>query len=299
VEKNHLINNQSQKEQFQAMFKRKMTFVLLYIMHYVNRSKANNLIKKGFFSPKSRELKPDEIDFLKKGEPFSIEVDNQKIQAWRYGSGRTVLCVHGWASRGARFYSIHQAALKAGFSLVIFDGPGHGESEGKTSSYFQMTDTVRAMVNHIGVENIAGLIGHSFGSAAIVNTVDKEKLKMPLILVAPALNMKEILDEASIKHGVPLNIFYKIIAEYEQKYGYSIERDNPCRLILKDNNPTLLFHDVGDRTVDFNQSKEIINKRNNNIELVPTSNLGHSRVLSDPDLVRVMIDFISKNMKSV
>ena len=69
-----------------------------------------------------------------------------------------------------------------------------------------MTDTVRSLINYIGLEEISGFIGHSFGASAIINAISKENINTRIILLAPALNLKKILDDTFIYYGIPLNI---------------------------------------------------------------------------------------------
>ena len=276
---------------------RLITHMYLSALYRLNKQRAISIIGKSFFRPNPRDLRVDEVDFLKKGEPFNVISHNTTIQGWSYGEGPAILAVHGWASRGGRFAPLHDQLLMHGYKLVVFDGPGHGESEGQTSSYFEMTDAVRAMIHHIGLENIAGLFGHSFGAAAILNAVHKENIRLPVILEAPALRMKKILDESIQKYGVPLSIFHSIISTYEERFGYSIEKDDPILLIQGITNPLLIIHDITDKTTSFKDSKNVAT-HSKNIQMIETDGYGHSRILTNHQHIQESIDFFGIHLST-
>src|SRR5205085_10246750 len=55
----------------------------------------------------------------------------QRLAAWRWGTGPTILLVHGWEGRGAQLGALVEPLVDAGFSVLTFDGPAHGDSSGK------------------------------------------------------------------------------------------------------------------------------------------------------------------------
>ncbi len=264
----------------------------LYLTALVNQSKVIEFIKSNFFAPRTRDLTPQESAFLQRGKPFSLHVDGKTVQAWRYGSGPAIICAHGWASRGARFVNLESSIINAGFSMVIFDAPGHGESEGKTSSFFQMTEAVRALINHLGADKIAGIFAHSFGAAAVINAMDKEKLSKPVVLEAPAWDIKYLLDETFRRYGIPMKLYDNILSGYERKYGYELAIDNPINLVRRVDSPVLILHDRGDRTIKIDQSDRVLKLKKSNIRLITTDNYGHSHIFTNAEYINQAMDFI-------
>src|SRR5690606_6027032 len=59
---------------------------------------------------------------------------DKKIRVFEYGNGpRKALLVRGWSGRGTQLVSIAEALRKEGFTIISFDAPAHGKSEGKVS----------------------------------------------------------------------------------------------------------------------------------------------------------------------
>ena len=96
-------------------------------------------------------------------ETFSFSGLSIAVQIW--GSGPTVLLVHGWGSRGSRMAGIASALAQAGFRALAFDGPAHGDSEGWGTSGIQMAALTQALAEEYGP--FAGAVTHSFGGIAI------------------------------------------------------------------------------------------------------------------------------------
>ena len=274
-------------------YKRKFIRRIISLLYVLSPTMIEKFIKHQFFIPKSHPVSNQEKELLQSSKAFEISVNQHTIKCWKWGEGPFIILAHGWNGRGSQFILFIKKLIQAGHSVIIFDGPAHGQSEGKTSSYFQMTDAIRALINYTKPENIAGLIGHSFGSSAIINAISKERIETRTILLAPAINIKKILDDAFIYHGIPLNIFEDIISKYEQKYGYNLEDDNPLNLLKSIRQKLLIIHDEDDAITPYQESKNI-SETHDNIELYTSHGLGHKRILTDQKIISKVIEYLKK-----
>ncbi len=195
-----------------------------------------------------------------------------------------IIFIHGWNGIGLQFYPFIKPFLNKGFSVLIFDGPGHGLSPGDSCSYFQMTDILRSFISSDFSDNIAGLIGHSFGAAAIVCSLEKEQLNLPAVLISPAIQLNKTIDHAFNQYQIPKKIYLKIISEYEDKYKYSFSGDDPINLISWNAKNYCIIHDQSDPVIPFSDSKHII-KMLPEIELMIVKGLGHKRILKNEEVI--------------
>ena len=86
-------------------------------------------------------------------------------RGWTWGEqGPLVLLMHGWGSRASRFRFFVPALVGAGFRVVAFDGPGHGQTGGTRASLPEFAAALTAVAHATG--EVAGVIGHSLGGAA-------------------------------------------------------------------------------------------------------------------------------------
>ena len=267
------------------------TRTMLNLYWNISPSMAKRLVKKHFFKPADYRTTTAEKRILGNGSKFQIDIHDKTIQGWKWGKGPGILFVHGWNGRGIQFYRFFQSLRRAGFAIITFDAPGHGESTGRTSSYFEWTDTVRAILNPSNGHNIRGIIAHSLGGSAVINALSKEKVSVPTVLIAPALKLKQILFNTFNLYGIPSVIYRKVIEEFEHRFGYTLEGDNPVNLIPAIDTDVLIVHDQQDEAVPFLDSEELCEILPK-VRLFETDGLGHRRILTDQKLIELITEYI-------
>ena len=252
-----------------------------------------SIIKQFFFQPNKYKLSQKENDYKKTALAFETVVRNKKIRGWKWGNGPAILLVHGWNSAGLQLYKFIDPLLERGFSVITYDKPAHGISEGTHTSYFEFTDVVRHLLNHPVLNNIKGIIGHSMGASAVINAISKENVKPRLVLFAPALPIKEMLYETITGFGIPESILTQLLLQYELEYSYSIDHDNPIALIPQIKTDALIIHDKNDNATPYSYSVKAA-EMNSKIHLYSTNGLGHGRVIFDDHLIQKSISFLEK-----
>lgn len=272
-------------------FTRLFTSITFSFFWVVAQNQLRKFIRKNFFAPRLYKPTDQEIELLKQADTFRIMVNDQHVSCWRWGTGPAIVYVHGWNGRGIQFYFFIKEALAKGYSVITFDGPGHGESGGNTSSYFEMSDAVRGVLNHCKQDDIVAVVGHSFGGAAIVNALHKNKHQVPAVLIAPALEIKEMLYTVFSTHGVPEKISQTFIGEYEERFGYNLVTDNPNNLLGEYRLNALIIHDRQDKVTSFCDSEQAAEKYQT-IDLFDTNGLGHKKVMTDPNVVSETFKYI-------
>jgi len=264
----------------------------LKILWKISPKVASYIVKRLFFRPKQYKLNNEQRQWIQKADnEFYFTVRGRKLKGWKWGKGPSVLLVHGWDSAGIQLYKFINPILSHGYSVITFDGPAHGVSQGKDTSYFEFSDVVREIIKLEICGEIAGIIGHSMGASALINAMSKEVINSKVVLIAPALPLKEMLFNTFQSYGVPGWMFNKIIEKYEKRFNYSIENDNPINLILKLENPFLIIHDKNDIATPHTAT-EFAKKINPNITLSITEGLGHVKILFNDDIIEQSISYI-------
>lgn len=104
---------------------------------------AENLVRKKFFTPITKPLFAAQNYWIEKASSVQVASRGNKIQLWKLGDGPTLLFIHGWNGRGAQFQHFFQPSLDAGFSILFFDAPAHGLSEGEMTNYLEITESIQ------------------------------------------------------------------------------------------------------------------------------------------------------------
>jgi pimeloyl-ACP methyl ester carboxylesterase len=248
-------------------------------------------IKYFFFHPRSYAPSANEESLLEQSEDFWFTVHDKKIKAYKWGKGPAVLLVHGWNGRGIQFSAYIKSLIAKGCSAVAVDGPAHGESEGRHSSYFEFSDTVRTFIKSQHGRPIAGVIGHSLGASAVINCQSKDNHPVKIVLLAPALRIGTMLQQTFSRYGISSAVFEGMIRDYEKQYGYSIVKDDPIRLLKDINEKILIVHDTNDRATPYKDVRDAV-AANPHIELVTTKGLGHMRLLTEDTIINRALDFL-------
>jgi pimeloyl-ACP methyl ester carboxylesterase len=271
--------------------KQRGTHVLLSTLWHLAPNATKKIILKGFFKPTSYALTPLERQFLENAASFHIHVHGKDIRCWKWGQGPGILFVHGWNGRGVNFAYFFKPFIDAGYSVITYDAPAHGKSEGHVTNYFELSDTVRSFLNPSHGFNIQSIIAYSIGASATINCISKEKPLIDVVLIAPALKLKEILFNAFNHHGVPKIVYRNLVAEMEDRYGYDVHQDNPDVLAKTITSKMLIVHDIDDRTIPYMDTK-ILSDNSNNVFLHTTKGLGHKRILRDNAVIDVITKYI-------
>jgi len=244
-----------------------------------------------FFAPTRPRLSPDQSRMIAHGRPIQVTVHGKTIRGWRWGQGPGILLAHGWNGCGIQLDGLITPLVRAGYTAIAFDALGHGRSGGRTSSYFEYTDMLRSIVDPDKGFRIQGLVGHSFGAAALVNTIDKEHLTLPAVLIAPPLKLRDLLHDTLGQWGIPAPVYETLIAQYEQRFGYDLNRDDPLRLLGSLNAPILIVHDRDDGIIPVKDSWAAA-ENNPHVRLHLTEGLGHKGVLTDPGVAAAVLDHL-------
>ena len=265
--------------------------LLLTAVWHLAPGMTQQILLKRFFKPVSYPLTPLERKYLENGTPFYIRVHDKKIRCWKWGRGPAILFVHGWNGRGVNFACFFKDLIRAGYSVVTYDGPAHGESDGLATNYFELTDTVRSFLDPSRNLDIRGIVAHSLGASAVINCLSKDNPPVDAVLIAPALKLKELLFNTFKHHGVPEAVYQALIGNLEAAFGYDVHQDNPYRLAKTVSSKMLIVHDIDDGTIPYLDSKKL-SEKTDHVFLHTTHGLGHKRILRDKAVITAITTYL-------
>ena len=94
---------------------------------------AFNFISK----PKGKKIRAFEKAILEIAIKDIIRFNKFNIQTYKWGNGtKKALLIHGWGGRASNFGAIIPELTKNNYTVISFDGPCHGESTKKKTSFF-------------------------------------------------------------------------------------------------------------------------------------------------------------------
>ena len=243
------------------------------------------------WSHPNRYTRPErESVVLRGGTAMKIPLGMGGIQAWSWGRGPVVLLVHGWEGRGSQLYAFVDPLVRAGFRVVTFDAPAHGDSDGDQASLFTFVDAIHAVARHVGP--IHSAVAHSMGGASVLAALNNSLEVERVVFLAPA-DPSEAIGRFAAMIGMPRVVRDRLHALVESRHGAPIESVRGATMAAGLHIPALVFHDDNDRFVPISDA-ESISSAWSTAELRTTHGLGHHRILRDAEVIGAAIAFIAQ-----
>jgi pimeloyl-ACP methyl ester carboxylesterase len=200
-----------------------------------------------------------------------------------------VVLVHGWGSRAGRFCTLAAALVEAGFRVVAYDAPAHGESTGRFASLPEFARALRDVAGANGT--IHGLVGHSLGGAAVAMAMRDGVEASRVVLLAPPADVRIFSDlfartlaiAPTVQETMHRNLERRLRIVWDDLHIPSLVRELPAA--------ALVIHDRDDRDVPFAHGEEIVQAWVGS-RLETTTGLGHRLLLRDPAVISLTVEFL-------
>ena len=246
-----------------------------------------------FCTPPRHDPPAADDEFVATGTRFMVRSEGQDIAAWEWGTGPTVLLVHGWGSRAGRFRALATALLENGFRVVAHDAPAHGRSTGRFASLPEFARALRAVADRAG--EIYGIVGHSLGGSAACLAIHGGLPARRLVLVAPPSDVVEFSKDFGDYLRIPPRARLALRRNLEARLKMRWEDLDISALARDLQVPTLVVHDREDAEVSFSHGEELARAFPHG-RLIATSGLGHRAILRDPEVVRQTVAFLREGV---
>lgn len=201
---------------------------------------------------------------------------------------RYALLVHGWSSFGLRFASWVARLRAAGYAVVAFDHPAHGNSNGTLATLPEFAEAVSTVGAHFG--NAALAIGHSLGGAAIMLAQNERWRAERIVLIAPPADMTMAVDRYFRFLRLGDHLRGRFYAWHKQRTGIDARTLSLAQRLRAFGQPGLIVHDVDDREVPWGEGERYA-LHWNGARLLTTQGLGHNRILDDARVIDAALAF--------
>lgn len=235
---------------------------------------------------------------FEKAKSISIAIENNLVlRGWTWqpekeiDNQKKVLILHGFDSYSYKFEKYIRPLKREGFTILAFDAPGHGISDGKTINSLQYKKAILAIEKSFG--SFYGIMAHSIGAlAASLASEDLPNLKK-LVLIAPATEITRPIDSFSkfvaLSDKVKQKMYNLIIRLAEKPVSYFDVR----RAVQQISIPTLWLHDKEDAVCPYEDIVPVQNMVLPHIKFHITEGLGHSNIYRDANTVKTIVHFLA------
>jgi pimeloyl-ACP methyl ester carboxylesterase len=251
---------------------------------------AARLAERLFLTPPRPRPPAAEIALLASARARPMHAGARRIEVWTWGSGPSVLLVHGWGGRGAQLGALVEPLVARGFSVVTFDAPGHGAADGGAVTIPEMAAAIREVAAASGP--LAGLIAHSMGAACATLALSEGLEVGAVVFVGPAADLVDPATRFTEHLGFSRAVGEAMRRRIERRVGRPWSAFDVTALAPALRAPLLVVHDRGDAEVSWQHGLGIT-RAWRGAELLLTDGLGHRRILRDPDVLAAAVAFVA------
>lgn len=242
-----------------------------------------------FTTPRRFRTPDREKEAMSGAMPIGVVFEGMTLRAWRWGTGPVVLLVHGWEGRGSQMSPFVAPLIERGMSVVAFDAPAHGASDGTRTTLPQFTAAIRAVAERFGP--VHGIIAHSFGCAATTLAMHDGFKPRRLIFIAPPVDPATYTRRFGEFFGLDDEIVEGMKQRIERRFHRKWTDFSVQKMAANMSTPLLVIHDSDDAEIPIGESHAIVASWPAS-RLLVTSGLGHRRILRDDSVTRAAAEFI-------
>ncbi|POF60878.1 alpha/beta hydrolase, partial [Vibrio vulnificus] len=210
---------------------------------------------------------------LRKGQ---VDTAHGTLTTYALGEGPVWVLTHGWSGTASQFFPLMAHIASRGFTALAYDHPAHGESSGDVGHIPAFVEGLDAVLDSL--DEVAGLVGHSMGTASALECRHQKLEDKPMLLIAPVLNYVENLFSSIERSGYSMKLFRAVVSEVEEQFNYPIQSVDPYRRLAQRRVQTLIVHDEQDKFTSHAVSASAAQEMEN-VELISTQGQGHGRVM--------------------
>ena len=244
-----------------------------------------------FMKPRRFQRPQREAEVLASAASFDVPLGTAtSVKAWRWGSGPAILLVHGWEGRGSQLAPFVAPLVAAGFSVVTFDAPGHGESDGSRSSLPHFAWAVRRVADTISAPH--AIIAHSLGCAATTLALREGLTTNRLVYFSPPLDPSDYVARFGEMLGFHRPVLDRMKLRIEERFMRKWSDYSLAESARAMTTPLLIVHDRDDVETFWNEGAALAAAWPG-ARLITTEGLGHRRILREPDVVAAATEFVT------
>jgi pimeloyl-ACP methyl ester carboxylesterase len=265
----------------------------LNILAVVSKKRA---AKKAFeiFCTPYRKSKKKTPSVFEKGEKLSFEFDGLIIKGYRFNHPQEnkLLIIHGFESTVKNFDRFIMPFVRKGYEVLLFDGPAHGRSGGKTITLPLYVQTLQEIVKRYGPIN--RFLAHSFGGLALAHLLEsiEHDEATKAVFLAPATETTSAID--SFFQFLDLNdslrqAFDQLILD---RSGVPPSHFSIRRAVKNIKASILWIHDEEDELTPLRDALLVQNDAHPNIRFEITSGYGHRRIYRENKVLKMIQEFL-------
>lgn len=241
-------------------------------------------MRRAFMTPRETLPRDWELPMLAQAERITLRFG---LSALRWGSGPTVLLMHGWEGRPTQFAGLIKVLVRTGYAVVALEGPAHGRSPGREANVVVFARALLEAASEL--PPLRAVIGHSMGAASALLATQMGLRTQSLVSIAGPSRILTVLRRFARYMGLPAKAGAQFVRLVEEKAGMPAGQLDVARYQL--DFPGLIVHAADDPLVPYADA-EAMHKAWFDSRLLRLEEGGHQRLLADPRLHQAVLQLL-------
>ena len=248
-----------------------------------------------WFRPQRYRMPAREQALLANARVDTVRLADKQVVVYAWGSGPTVLLVHGWSGRGAQLGEFIAPLVDAGFQVVTFDAPAHGRSSGSETNIKEVSEVILKLARDLAP--VHGVVAHSFGLPCVLYAFSQQPFGKRVVGIGAPATLDGLMDKFARQLALSARTVKILRGILERRFGEDVwTRFSAQSMAAHAAVPALIIHDHDDRDVSWHEGEAIANAWPH-ARFLRTEGLGHRRVLRDRDVIARVVEFIGRSAK--
>ncbi len=229
---------------------------------------------------------------------WEMRAEGGRLRGYSWGASlsiasRVALVSHGWNSNAFRLYPLIESLRQQGFTVVALDHLGHGASTGRHASLPQFARSLRRVARSLPRLDL--FVGHSMGGAAGALALSQGMSARAAVLLAPPADVRDYVRRFATAYGLSSEVAALLQEDLELREHVELDQLVPEVMAVGLKIPALVVCDQHDREVPLEASRRYVENWAG-AEWLVTEQLGHNRILHDPQVLSRIGEFVSQSL---
>lgn len=211
---------------------------------------------------------------------------------YTWGQGKPILLLHDWGGSAAQVSPLVSPLLLAGFKIVSIDALAHGASPGSQTDLSELTQVIKNLAAKCG--DFHAIFAHSCSAIAAVMALSDGIQCSRLVISNTAASIDYYLKRFFVSLKASRETMGRISASLNVGLRRNVKDFSIINLVPQIDVPTLLIHDNQNQLIHHTEAIAL-SKLWPNCKLLLTRGLGHDGILSDPETISKIIDYIQES----
>ena len=236
------------------------------------------------------KIPDDEIALLDQSSQEAINFNSRVLNTYTWGTGTPALLIHGWNGRAGQMAEIASAMADAGFKAIALDLPAHGNSSGDETDLLEIIAAIEYLNQTKGPFH--SVIAHCLGSIGLFKALQQGMVAERVVCISTPARIEMLLNKFTSMFNLSEQVYLLVKKCLEKTYGSDFWDKYSMQEIANNIEiPGLLIHDSRDEYVGIESMFEI-NAAWQASTVLPTQDLGHTKILNDPSVIQAVTQFV-------